>query len=291
MNPRDVIDIVGLSGYTLSDSYTTLTPPYPHYLFNQVASYVIGGVFILLLLWLIITSYRARSTSFLMGMLAASSLSASFFIRGTYGYGGNTDYKLYMALNILYTGGANLLASTALYMAGNWVHVADNGVRRAAFVPWFLCLVCFFAANALEVVGWVDLFSSDGNDTRYKGLVLHIAAVSTTLGMCLIGFFLVFVKMCITARLRIKADVFILLASLVLVAVWAGFSIAQLRLPVDSSANTSQTLWGLFSTLPLALVIIVWAALNAPRRFRFDDFFGDRKPEWSRPIVFVVNPA
>ncbi|KAI8321033.1 hypothetical protein GQ54DRAFT_305064 [Martensiomyces pterosporus] len=290
MGLSEALDSADQSGYIFPASYgPQLTPPYPLYLFDRIAAYVIGSIFSLLFLSLIIRSIFHRSALFILGIIGAACISASFFLRAIFGYSSNTDLDMYMSLYILHTAGAVLLVSNTLCMAGKWIQVVDRGRYHVAVPLWVLSSICAIGPTLLEILGIYRLYNDYSIDLWYTDTVLHLAAIATILGFCGIGIILTVWKACVASGRRIAVDVTILILSFMLVGVWAGFTLAQVLSSMYSIVNTNEVLWGVLGSLPLALVLFMWLVTSAPRRFRFSDFFGNKGPEQNFPPETVYT--
>ncbi|KAJ1959346.1 hypothetical protein GGI12_004379 [Dipsacomyces acuminosporus] len=268
----------------------TFTPPYPQYTFDQIAAYVIGGVFALLFLAMLFTSIYTSSGTFTIAILASASISTSFFLRAQFGHGLNRDINMYLALYVLHSGGAILLAATALGLAGKWARAVDKGRSYTAILLWILGTTCGIIATAVESLGIYWIYTDD-LDQKNRGVIFHLAAVCSVLGFCFIGTVATCIKACMAPGHRSSARcVGTLVASFLLVSVWGGFLLAQILLPVSSIVSQDQIMWGCLSPLPLALVLVLWLVARVPEKLA-SAHFGQATVNWHAPASAAYRPA
>ncbi|KAJ2847828.1 hypothetical protein IWW36_003650 [Coemansia brasiliensis] len=242
--------------------------PYLQYVPSRNVAYGVGGVFAALILATLTMQILARSYAFGIAVLASSCLMISQFLRGSlqqhYGW-----LAMYQAQLVLNTGGANLLLAMGMLLLARWVEYLEGGrQRRSAFA---VLLAGLGAAAAVGAVGLqsVGVPMAFNGSLRHTGHLLMISSAATTLGCGGIGLLVAAWKSATTVVQPMAAEALGLVLPFALQTVWASFSLAQAKLPLDNVANRSEVAFYLLNVLPLGLVLVLWTLINAPRLFSF----------------------
>ncbi|KAJ1831192.1 hypothetical protein LPJ63_004446 [Coemansia sp. RSA 2711] len=239
--------------------------PYMQYAPSRNIAFGIGAVFAALTLSLLVMQVLARAHQFSSGCLASACLVASQFMRGSLG-ARPAQVALYQAALALNTGGAALLLLLALLLLAEWMSFIGVG-RGGTFLVRLLAAVVAGGAVALQCVGVALAFDGDAT-RRHLGHVLMVSAAAALLGGSALGLAATAWQTARRARQMAIESVGLALP-LAFLAVWASYSLAQAKLPLQSTANRSELAYYLLNALPAGLVLLVWIAINAPRLFGF----------------------
>ncbi|KAI9502653.1 hypothetical protein GGI25_003508 [Coemansia spiralis] len=265
--------------------------PYMQYVPNKSAAYGMGGVFAALVLATAGTSALAKMHAFLAASLASACLMTSLFLRGSLEANGNVH--IYEASLILNAAGAFLLMALTVALLGMWMRQLGNGSPFAVLLAACGALV-LIGCLVLECTG-VPLAFAHAAWYHRIGHVLHTTAVLATLSMSSVGLLVTLWTVATTTTATTVPEALGLAVPFAMLAVWSGYALAQAKQPLQAAANTSEVMWYLLDILPLALLLVVWVVLNAPRVFAFGDgqatapAYYDKKKE-GRPTSYYTYP-
>ncbi|KAJ1934781.1 hypothetical protein FBU59_005588, partial [Linderina macrospora] len=214
--------------------------PYLQYIPSKNVAYGVGGAFGALLLASLATAFMARAHVFLTGTLASACLMISFFLRATLAGESTThNVSMYVAAYILDSCGAFLLTFMALLMASKWVAYLEDNRGATGTLLMALGGLYILGAVVLESIGIVFAFKESAW-LRHVGHILHITTVAATLAISGIGLLVTIWKAVADTGREIIVEMINLAVPFTLLALWASFAMAQTKLPLSSSANTSE---------------------------------------------------
>ncbi|KAJ2571654.1 hypothetical protein GGH19_004867 [Coemansia sp. RSA 1807] len=240
--------------------------PYMQYVPHRTVAFGTGGGFGALALSMLVVLLLNRAPVFSIAVISSTCLLASQFLRGS--LSDPHSLTMYQISFVLNTFGAQLLLAMATLMLARWVHFA--GARRWTAVVVTGCgILVAFGASVLTCVGVPLAFHTD-QSLRQTAHVLLVSAAASTLGASGAGLAVTAWTAASNMQQRMKIETAILALPYALLCVWASFALAQVKLPLQNVANTSEVVFYVLNLLPLALVLITWTVSNAPRRFTFD---------------------
>ncbi|KAJ2830436.1 hypothetical protein IWW50_000280 [Coemansia erecta] len=259
--------------FSTNNTYLLVVPgalesntPYMQYTPSRNVAYGVGGVFGALVLSTLVVQLLGRAHVFSVACVSGLCLLASQFLRGS--LADPSQLTMYQISVVLNTCGAQFVLAMSTLLLARWVRFIDGREPLSVLVA-FVGTSTALGAVVLSCIGVPMAWSLEGDRRRVAHLLL-VSGAAATLGASGIGLVIAAWKASTRAHPKMGLEVVALMAPLALLCVWASFSLAQLKLPLRTSANTSEVSMYVLNQLPLALALLVWTVVNAPRRFCFD---------------------
>ncbi|KAJ2469081.1 hypothetical protein EV174_006247 [Coemansia sp. RSA 2320] len=255
----------GNTYYFPSKSPAESDTPFLAYVPGQSVAYGVGGVFAALGIASVSVLLLSRAGWYAGSVVASACGMVSLFLRGA--LLDRSSVAMYIASYVLDSVAAYVLVFTALLMGSRWVRHVEAG--RTAFAALLAALggVALVGCVVLESVALPLAFRREPW-YRHIGHILHISSAAATLAASAIGL-LVAAWKAATSESATAAEAAGLGGAFALLTAWGCFALAQTKMPLDAVANRSEAAWFLLNVLPLALVLLLWTLVNAPRVFAY----------------------